>query len=238
MTKGYVLSAAVCAAAVPIARASIEGQLLGPYTPPATLGGFALGAFPPDLRAPLTYVTDAPAPDGRLLTFGATTVLHRAGDTWMFWGHDYFGPVYDTDGSLDMTMQLPVGTRAFIVYACAEPLLSAAMTVTCSNGFEPDKTLVVSVPSVEAFGVGFYSTGPFDLQSVTIHSSWAFAVGEFLMAPACQADLTIDGVVDFSDYLEFLNLYDAGDLRVDFNGDGFVDFSDYLEFLNLFDHPC
>jgi len=54
----------------------------------------------------------------------------------------------------------------------------------------------------------------------------------------CPADLNGDGMVDFSDYLEFLNLYDAGDPRADFNGDGMVDFSDYLEFLNLYDAGC
>ncbi|MCC6675857.1 MAG: hypothetical protein IT436_01815 [Phycisphaerales bacterium] len=54
----------------------------------------------------------------------------------------------------------------------------------------------------------------------------------------CLADLNGDGLVDFADYLEFLNLYDAGDPRVDFNQDGLVDFSDYLEFLNLYDAGC
>jgi len=54
----------------------------------------------------------------------------------------------------------------------------------------------------------------------------------------CTADLTDDGIVDFADYLEFLNLFDAGDPRVDFTMDGVVDFSDYLEFLNLFDAGC
>ncbi|MCC6679214.1 MAG: hypothetical protein IT436_18970 [Phycisphaerales bacterium] len=54
----------------------------------------------------------------------------------------------------------------------------------------------------------------------------------------CVADLTGDGLVDFSDYLEFLNLYEAGDLSVDFNGDGIVDFADYLEFLNFYDAGC
>ncbi len=49
---------------------------------------------------------------------------------------------------------------------------------------------------------------------------------------------TATGSIDFSDYLEFLNLFDAGDLRVDFTGDGLVDFSDYLEFLNLYDAGC
>lgn len=55
---------------------------------------------------------------------------------------------------------------------------------------------------------------------------------------ACAADLNGDGVVDFADYLEFLNLYDALDPRVDFNQDGVVDFADYLEFLNLYDAGC
>ncbi|MCC6676610.1 MAG: EF-hand domain-containing protein [Phycisphaerales bacterium] len=58
------------------------------------------------------------------------------------------------------------------------------------------------------------------------------------VAQRCLADLNGDGLVDFSDYLEFLNLYDAGDPAVDFNGDGLVDFSDYLEFLNYYDAGC
>ncbi len=57
-------------------------------------------------------------------------------------------------------------------------------------------------------------------------------------AVVCVADLNRDGVVDFGDYLEFLNLFDATDPRVDLNHDGVVDFGDYLEFLNLFDAGC
>ncbi len=62
--------------------------------------------------------------------------------------------------------------------------------------------------------------------------------GTVTVLSACVVDLNGDGLVDFQDYLEFLNLYDAEDLRVDFNGDGLVDFSDYLEFLNLFEIGC
>jgi len=61
----------------------------------------------------------------------------------------------------------------------------------------------------------------------------------FLMSPAgCPADLNGDGLVDFADYLEFLNFYDAQDPRADFNHDGLVDFTDYLEFLNHYDAGC
>lgn len=48
-------------------------------------------------------------------------------------------------------------------------------------------------------------------------------------------DYNQDGLIDFGDYLEFLNRYDALDLSADLNGDGLVDFGDYLEFLNFYD---
>lgn len=54
----------------------------------------------------------------------------------------------------------------------------------------------------------------------------------------CPADLNGDGLIDFADYLEFLNLFDAMDPRADFNHDGFIDFVDYLEFLNHYDAGC
>jgi len=48
-------------------------------------------------------------------------------------------------------------------------------------------------------------------------------------------DYNEDGLIDFGDYLEFLNRYDAQDPTADLNGDGIVDFGDYLEFLNFYD---
>ncbi|MCC6678080.1 MAG: hypothetical protein IT436_13145, partial [Phycisphaerales bacterium] len=51
-------------------------------------------------------------------------------------------------------------------------------------------------------------------------------------------DMNGDGLLDFADYLEFLNLYEATDARADLTGDGLVDFGDYLEFLNLLNGGC
>ncbi|MCC6676648.1 MAG: hypothetical protein IT436_05845 [Phycisphaerales bacterium] len=91
----------------------------------------------------------------------------------------------------------------------------------------------VSSPDSQALGVSSY----------TQPDSW-YAQGLITMKltfeppSACPADLNGDGIVDFSDYLEFLNLYETLDPRVDFNHDGIVDFSDYLEFLNLYDAGC
>ncbi|MCC6675673.1 MAG: hypothetical protein IT436_00890 [Phycisphaerales bacterium] len=64
------------------------------------------------------------------------------------------------------------------------------------------------------------------------------AVYMFTGLHACRADFTGDGVVDFADYLDFLNLYDSLDPRADLSGDGVVDFADYLEFLNFYDAGC
>ena len=60
------------------------------------------------------------------------------------------------------------------------------------------------------------------------------------VASKCLADINGDGLVDFSDYLEFLNLFDAGDPSVDFNRDGlFPDTLDIDALLNVFSGgPC
>lgn len=52
------------------------------------------------------------------------------------------------------------------------------------------------------------------------------------------ADRNCDGVVDFSDYLQFLDEYSNSDPAVDFNGDSSVDFADYLIFMDAYDAGC
>jgi len=47
-------------------------------------------------------------------------------------------------------------------------------------------------------------------------------------------DVDGDGVVDFNDFLAYLNLYNAGTLAADLTGDCAIDFNDFLDFLNRF----
>jgi len=54
----------------------------------------------------------------------------------------------------------------------------------------------------------------------------------------CRGDWNGDGVVDFNDFLAFLNDTNAGLPIADLNGDGVVDFNDFLEFLNYYNTPC
>ncbi|UYV11643.1 MAG: hypothetical protein NCW75_10075 [Phycisphaera sp.] len=54
----------------------------------------------------------------------------------------------------------------------------------------------------------------------------------------CRADLDGDGVLTLFDFLQFQNLFDAGDLAADFDGDGSLTIFDFLEFQNEFDAGC
>ncbi|NRA57660.1 MAG: hypothetical protein HRU13_06035, partial [Phycisphaerales bacterium] len=54
----------------------------------------------------------------------------------------------------------------------------------------------------------------------------------------CPADLDGDGELTVFDFLEFQNLFGAGDLRADFDGNGVLDIFDFLEFQNLFVLGC
>lgn len=81
--------------------------------------------------------------------------------------------------------------------------------------------------------------GPHRATVVAFEESGRAAAHDFtIFVNLCPVDLNQDGLVDFTDYLEFLTLFDAQDPRVDFNQDGLVDFGDYLEFLTLYDAGC
>ncbi|MEQ9094746.1 MAG: GC-type dockerin domain-anchored protein [Phycisphaerales bacterium] len=54
----------------------------------------------------------------------------------------------------------------------------------------------------------------------------------------CRADLDGDGELTLFDFLQFQNLFDAGDLTADFDGDGSLTLFDFLAFQNEFDMGC
>lgn len=55
---------------------------------------------------------------------------------------------------------------------------------------------------------------------------------------ACAPDLDGDGELTFFDFLEFQDLFAAGDLTADFDGSGALDFFDFLAFQNAFAAGC
>jgi hypothetical protein len=54
----------------------------------------------------------------------------------------------------------------------------------------------------------------------------------------CPADFNADGFLDFFDYADFVEAFEAGDTRADFNRDGFLDFFDYADFVEAFEAGC
>ncbi len=54
----------------------------------------------------------------------------------------------------------------------------------------------------------------------------------------CAGDYNADTVVDFFDYLDFVDKFSANDTRADFNNDGVIDFFDYLDFVDAFSIGC
>jgi len=64
------------------------------------------------------------------------------------------------------------------------------------------------------------------------------AIATLAGADPCPADLDGDGELTLFDFLQFQNLFDAGDLTADFDGDGELTLFDFLAFQNQFDAGC
>jgi VWA domain-containing protein len=62
--------------------------------------------------------------------------------------------------------------------------------------------------------------------------------GQPIPPDTCQADLNGDGILDFFDVQEFLNLFSNDDPASDWNNDGLFDFFDIQGFLNDFSIGC
>ncbi len=54
----------------------------------------------------------------------------------------------------------------------------------------------------------------------------------------CPADFNGDAIVDFFDYLDFVDSFSANSAEADFNGDSVIDFFDYLDFVDAFSVGC
>ncbi|MCC6677824.1 MAG: hypothetical protein IT436_11815 [Phycisphaerales bacterium] len=149
-------------------------------------------------------------------------------------GQAYFTSISD-DAQLAVGSNIyttsPGGPRDGIVWTPAGGLMKdndylASIGITLPESMDVVELTAVSADGSTITGIAI-DVDAFEYVTFLVH-----------LAAPCRADLNGDGLVDFADYLEFLNFYDAGDLTVDFTGDGLVDFADYLEFLNLYDAGC
>jgi len=170
-------------AVAPAASAAITGFAGGTAAPGATLGPYLMTPFAPDGRPLYTDVASVPTPIGGYLGFSIPLEHDRIGDGWMTWSHGYPGDVYYTNGSSEVTLLLPTGTRAFYFYAEPEPYTSWTLVATAQDGTLVSQTIT---GDAGAGYYGFYSTDGTDLDSIALTTPQPvdFAVGEFGIAPA------------------------------------------------------
>ncbi len=105
--------------------------------------------------------------------------------------------------------------------------------------------------------IGWLNFGPFATLAPEQHAryeierrrlrgyAWAENVGwvnlddtNHYVGTICPADFNQDGIVDFFDYLDFVDAFSANVLSADFNGDMVIDFFDYLDFVDAFSGGC
>ncbi|MCA9276498.1 MAG: hypothetical protein KDA29_10775 [Phycisphaerales bacterium] len=123
-------------------------------------------------------------------------------------------------------------------------LSTAALAGPSGGAFE------ITWYTIDAGGTNGSTGGAFEL-SGTIGQPDAGAVmtgGQFSLsggfwpgvnnAPACPADLTGDGMLNFFDVSAFLTAYNAMNPVADFNGDGNFNFFDVSAFLQAYNMGC
>lgn len=96
-----------------------------------------------------------------------------------------------------------------------------------------------------AQGYTFEAAGLYDVTLIAWDANGVYADSDPVTVrvlvggmPPCEADVNDDGFLDFFDYLDFVDAFEAGDAAADFNDDGFVDFFDYADFVAAFEAGC
>ncbi|MBM4109208.1 MAG: EF-hand domain-containing protein [Phycisphaerae bacterium] len=124
------------------------------------------------------------------------------------------------------------------------PIKLLAMINGGGHGFVSNQ-LIPSLPNATGGGFAENLGNPATLNFTTIAGDQFIVID--LVGPTCpgqgagacsRADWNEDGVIDFNDFLAFLNDFNNLDDCADLNGDGVVDFNDFLEFLNLYNAGC
>jgi hypothetical protein len=124
------------------------------------------------------------------------------------------------------------------------PIKLLAMINGGGHSFVSNQT-IPSLPNAPGGGFAENLGDPRNIDFTTIPGDQFIVID--LTGPGCpgtgagacsRADWNEDGVIDFNDFLAFLNDFNAEDPCADLNGDGVVDFNDFLEYLNIYNVGC
>jgi hypothetical protein len=104
-------------------------------------------------------------------------------------------------------------------------------------GAGPDAINTIEQIIVPAPEVGVW-TLRVNARAVNVGRQGFGVAATFSGAPACPADTTADGTVDFNDLLEFINRYNERSPQAELTGDGVVDQADVVEFMHRYNSGC
>lgn len=152
------------------------------------------------------------------------------------------GGIASAEGKCDVELTLTRVQKVQISYQVSR---NGGHGISSASMSGPAGAFSVSVVTSNAFSASNYAILPAGTYSISgtvqIDNSPSLMGAYFsvrITVFSCAGDFNGDGVIDFFDYLDFLEAYAAGDPSADINGDGVVDFFDYLDFVALYDAGC
>ena len=182
------------------------------------------------------YGTDA---SGRLGTVSTTTgnVTRLSGPRLLtLYGLDYnprdgflYGIISSASGAIPDLVRL--STRTGEIVATIPLSRGIDGFVPGSIAFESDGDLIMTDGSRQVYEIN--PTSGF----TRVRTSSSRAPQGLGLAP-CLADVDASGELNVFDFLEFQNLFDAGNPEADLDGDGALTILDFLAFQNEFDAGC
>ena len=166
--KRGCLSVPLVVVLISTAQADIIG-VTGGYVvpPPEMLGPYEMTPFPLDDRPLLEDVTSVPSPLGGEVVF-SVPMMHSRFGVWGYWPYLLPPDFYTQPLPGEVTLDLPLGTRAFYLYAVTDFVLT--ITATTDDGTTAAQTVF---GPIEAAYFGFYAEDVADtISSITVISDY------------------------------------------------------------------
>jgi len=155
----------------------------GTGAPPAKLGPDTITKFGTDAQPVDAFTSGVDGPAGEV-DFSPDLEHLTVGNGWATWSNGYTGDVYYSDNgdvATTITLTLPVGTKAFYLYAEPHDFADFSVQAVAQNGTSSGPIAVNGDAGARYFG--FYAVNGDQLRTITISSSEDFAIGEFGISP-------------------------------------------------------
>ncbi len=155
----------------------------GTGAPPARLGPDVITKFGKDAQPTGEFTSGVDGPAGEV-DFAPDLEHLTVGNGWATWSNGYAGDVYFSDNgdvATTITLTLPVGTKAFYLYAEPHDFADFSVQAVAQNGTSSGPVAVDGDAGARYFG--FYAVDGYQIRTITISCSEDFAIGEFGISP-------------------------------------------------------